>query len=73
MDSVITVHSFLLGQSFIKTLLSLFICMLGEKKKKIKVSMIVTEAKPAEKQELILLAKNYPQAVESAAEYFQQH
>jgi len=50
MDSVITVHSFLLGQSFIKTLLSLFICMLGEKKKKIKVSMILTEAKPAEKQ-----------------------
>lgn len=34
MDSVITVHSFLLGQSLIKTLLSLFVCMLGERKGK---------------------------------------
>lgn len=47
MDSVITVHSFLLGQSLIKTLLSLFVCMLGErKKKKRKSSMTITEAKP---------------------------
>lgn len=46
MDSVITVHSFLLGQSLIKTLLSLFVCMLGERKGKKKSSMTITEAKP---------------------------
>lgn len=41
MDSVITVHSFLFGQSLIKALLSLFICMLGGKIKNKKISAIM--------------------------------
>lgn len=45
MDSVITIHSFLFGQSLIKALLSLFICMLGGKEKNLSDN---AETKPVE-------------------------